>query len=58
MKNRLFLAFAVIALNLGIVNLASADPQWCQDICAVVRCAAPTTCGIYNDNGQVACGCH
>ncbi|HEY9421905.1 MAG TPA: hypothetical protein VIW92_10870 [Thermoanaerobaculia bacterium] len=61
MKSRITLALAVIALNFGIVNLASAvqTPKWCQDICATVRCAYPTTCGVYTDaNGQTACGCH
>lgn len=62
MKSRLILALAVVALNIGIVNLASAaqTPKWCQDICATVRCASTApTCGLYvNAEGDVVCGCH
>jgi hypothetical protein len=62
MKSRITLALAVVALSFGIVNLASAaqTPKWCQDICAVVRCASTApTCGLYVDgSGNVVCGCH
>jgi hypothetical protein len=62
MKSRITFALAVIALNFGLVSLASAvtPPKTCQDFCATVRCAywAPT-CGLYvNAEGQTVCGCH
>ena len=62
MKSRITLALAVVALNFGLVSLASAvtPPKTCQDFCATVRCAywAPT-CGLYvNAEGQTVCGCH
>lgn len=63
MKTRLTLAFAVLALTLGISAMAPASaavpPKQCQDFCSRVRCAYPTTCGPYTDaNGQTVCGCH
>jgi len=62
MKTRVILALAVVAMNFGVVNLASAQktPKWCEDICATVRCASTApTCGIYVDaNGNTVCGCH
>ena len=63
MKTRLTLAFAVVALTFGIVEMAPASqgttPKQCQDLCSRVRCAYPTTCGPYTDaSGQTVCGCH
>lgn len=63
MKTRLVLAFAVVALTLGIVEMAPASsgitPKECQDLCSRVRCAYPTVCGLYTDaSGDTACGCH
>jgi hypothetical protein len=63
MKLRLMLVLAVVALTFGLSQPAPADPpgitpKQCDDICALVRCAYPTTCGLYVDNGQTVCGCH
>jgi hypothetical protein len=63
MKTRLILAFTAIALTLGVAQMAPAGqpitPKQCDDLCSRVRCAYPTTCGLYVDaNGQTACGCH
>lgn len=59
---KLSLALTVLALTLGIANLAPAaniTPKQCQDLCSRVRCAYPTVCGLYTDaSGQTACGCH
>jgi hypothetical protein len=60
---RLPLALTVLALTLGIANIvpppSSTTRDVCQDLCARVRCAYPTTCGPYIDaSGQPACGCH
>ncbi|HYG61611.1 MAG TPA: hypothetical protein VEL74_03445 [Thermoanaerobaculia bacterium] len=63
MKLRLMLVLAVVTLTLGLSAPAPADPpitpQQCAEICETVRCAAPTTCGLYvGAKGQVLCGCH
>ncbi|HYO15162.1 MAG TPA: hypothetical protein VE685_18355 [Thermoanaerobaculia bacterium] len=63
MKTRLILAFAVVALTLGIAQMAPASsgitPKECEDLCSRVRCASPTVCGLYIDaSGERACGCH
>jgi hypothetical protein len=60
---KLSLALAVLALTFGVAQTAPAastiTPKQCQDLCSRVRCAYPTTCGLYTDaNGDTACGCH
>jgi hypothetical protein len=56
MKTRLTLAFAVLALTLGIARTAPAAADPCLSFCAIAFC--PTGgCGVIKSNGQIRCGC-
>ncbi len=57
MKTRLTLAFAILALTLGIARTAPAAADPCLSFCAIAFC--PTGgCGLHtNSSGQRVCGC-
>lgn len=59
---RLVVLVLVVAASLTSLPSSAQTPIWpktCPELCAIIFCAFPSTCGPFVDStGTLRCGCH